>query len=152
MLCQFQLYNKMIQSYILFLIIFHHVLSQETGYSSLCCTVGPHCLSILNGIVASTNPKFPSPSIPLPTGNHKSVLCVCECSCFVDRFICACIPFWDVIWRKVSIFPVERSLVSKPNFVQLYSDTSFFFVFFFWPSHSIWSSRARDQIQTTVAT
>ena len=31
-------------------IIFHHVLSQETGYSSLGYTVGPHCLSILNVI------------------------------------------------------------------------------------------------------
>ena len=29
-------------------IIYHHVLSQETGYSSLGCTVGPHCLSILH--------------------------------------------------------------------------------------------------------
>ena len=29
-------------------IILHHVLSKEIGYSSLCCTVGPHCLSILN--------------------------------------------------------------------------------------------------------
>ena len=28
-------------------IIFHHGLSQETGYSSLCYTVGHHCLSIL---------------------------------------------------------------------------------------------------------
>ena len=32
-------------------IIFHHGLSQETGYSCLCCTVGPQCLSILNVIV-----------------------------------------------------------------------------------------------------
>ena len=31
--------------------VFHHVLPQKTGYSSLCYTVGPHCLSILNGIV-----------------------------------------------------------------------------------------------------
>ena len=37
-------------TYILFNIIFHHGLSQETGYSSLCCTVGPQCLSILNVI------------------------------------------------------------------------------------------------------
>ena len=29
-------------------LIFHHGLSQETGYSSPCCTVGSHCLSILN--------------------------------------------------------------------------------------------------------
>ena len=28
--------------------IFHHVLSQEIGYSSLCGTVGPHCISILS--------------------------------------------------------------------------------------------------------
>ena len=30
--------------------IFYHVLSQEARYSSLCCTVGPHCLSILHVI------------------------------------------------------------------------------------------------------
>ena len=31
--------------YILFYLhtIFHHVLTQEIGHSSLCCTVGPHC-------------------------------------------------------------------------------------------------------------
>ena len=35
-------------------IIFHHDLSQETGYSSsLCYTVGPYCLSILNVIVCT---------------------------------------------------------------------------------------------------
>ena len=33
------------------LIIVHHILFQETGYSSLCYTVGPRCLSILNVIV-----------------------------------------------------------------------------------------------------
>ena len=32
-------------------IIFHHGLPQETRYSSLCSTVGPHCLSIVNVIV-----------------------------------------------------------------------------------------------------
>ena len=32
-------------------VIFPHGLSQEIGYSSLCCTVGPHCLYILNVIV-----------------------------------------------------------------------------------------------------
>ena len=30
--------------------IFHHVLAQEIGYSSLCSTVGHHCLSSLNTI------------------------------------------------------------------------------------------------------
>ena len=51
MLCQFLLYSKMTQSCIyihsLSYIIFQHGLSQETGYSSLCYTIGPHCLSIL---------------------------------------------------------------------------------------------------------
>ena len=31
--------------------IIHHILSQEVGYTSLCYTVGSHCLSILNVIV-----------------------------------------------------------------------------------------------------
>ena len=31
-----------------FKILFHYGLSQEVGYSSLCDTVGPCCLSILN--------------------------------------------------------------------------------------------------------
>ena len=34
-----------------------HVLSQETGQSSLCCTVGPHCFSILNGRVCIHQPQ-----------------------------------------------------------------------------------------------
>ena len=55
MLCQFLLYSKVTQSYIythsFSYISFLHGLSRETGYSSLCCTVGPHCLSIINVIV-----------------------------------------------------------------------------------------------------
>ena len=54
-LCQFLLHSKVTQSYIyinaLSHIIFQHVLSQEIGYSSLSCTVGPHCLAILHGLV-----------------------------------------------------------------------------------------------------
>ena len=37
--------------YILFYNLFHYGLSQEIGYISLCATVGPCCLSILNVIV-----------------------------------------------------------------------------------------------------
>ena len=52
MLCQFLLYSKVTQSYIdihsFSHNIFYHVLAQVTGYRSLCCTAGPHCLSILN--------------------------------------------------------------------------------------------------------
>ena len=57
MLCQFLLYIRVTRSYICIhtrspsFIIFHHTLFQKTGYSSLCCTVGPQCLSILNVIV-----------------------------------------------------------------------------------------------------
>ena len=46
-------------------IIFYHGLSQETGYSSLCYTVRPHCLSILNAIVCSYKPQTPSLSLSL---------------------------------------------------------------------------------------
>ena len=42
------------------------------------------------------------------------------------------------------------------NIIQYYIHTLclpvWLFFFFFWPLHSIWSSRARDQIQTAVAT
>ena len=54
MLGQFLLYSRVTQSHIYvhsFHITFHHCLSQEIGWSSLCYTVGPHCLSILNEIV-----------------------------------------------------------------------------------------------------
>ena len=47
MLCQFLLYSKVTPTHIyihsLSCVIFHHGLSQETGCSSLCCTVGLHC-------------------------------------------------------------------------------------------------------------
>ena len=41
------------------LLSFHHDLSQETGYSSLCCTGRPLGLSILEQRFASTNPTLP---------------------------------------------------------------------------------------------
>ena len=40
-----------VYSFLFFHTISYHVLSQEIGHSSLCCTVGPHCLPILNVIV-----------------------------------------------------------------------------------------------------
>ena len=57
----------------------HHGLFQEPGYSSLCYTVGPHCLSILNVIVCIYSPQTPYPShcLFLPLGNHRYVLYVC---------------------------------------------------------------------------
>ena len=46
-------------------IIFHHVLSQEIGYSSLCYTVGPLCLSILNGSLRLFTPNLKFLSSPV---------------------------------------------------------------------------------------
>ena len=39
-------------------ILFHYGLSQEIGYSSLCYTIGPCCLSILNIIVCIYQPQI----------------------------------------------------------------------------------------------
>ena len=57
-------------------IILHHVPSQVTRSSSLCSIAGSHCLSTPNAIVCIYSPQTPSPShsLPLPLGNHKSVL------------------------------------------------------------------------------
>ena len=61
-LCQFLLYSIVTQSYICVCVcmyiythffshtIFHHVLPQGIRYRPLCCSVGPHCISILNVI------------------------------------------------------------------------------------------------------
>ena len=43
--------------------VFHHVLSQEIGCSSLCCTVGPHCLGNL-----AIGPKILQPSVIFNVG------------------------------------------------------------------------------------
>ena len=55
MLCRFLLYSIVTQSYIRAHssshTIFSHVLSQETGYTSLCCAVGARGLSFLKVIV-----------------------------------------------------------------------------------------------------
>ena len=67
MFSQFLLYSKVTQSYMstpsFSHIIFHHVLSQEIGYSSLCYTVGLYGLSLLNVIVGIYSPQTPSPSV-----------------------------------------------------------------------------------------
>ena len=64
-LCQFLLYSIVTQPYIytyFFLILSSIMVYSETGYSSLCYTEGPHCLSILNEIVCIYQPQTPSPS------------------------------------------------------------------------------------------
>ena len=68
--CPFLLYSKVTQLYIstfFFSSVFYHVLSQVLGYGCLCSTSEPHCPSILNIELASTNPKLPTNSSPLAT-------------------------------------------------------------------------------------
>ena len=76
MLCQSLLYSKMTQFYIYIhsLIFFPLWLIENIGYSSLCYTIGPCCLSILNVIICIYQPHIPS---PFP-GNHKSDHYACE--------------------------------------------------------------------------
>ena len=80
MLCQSSLYSKVpqIHTYIFFFknILFQYVSFQEIKYSSLCYTVGPCCLSILNVIVCIYQSQTPSPFLSLFLGNHKSDLCL----------------------------------------------------------------------------
>ena len=122
MLCQFQQSDNYtllciiihIYIYIPLYIICHHVLSQGTGYSSLHCTEGPHCIPILkwNSLYLLT----PNSSLSsLPLGNYKSVLYVIVtifdlwyCSsvgltlcCFLDQ---ECLPY-----LKSSCFEKIRS-------------------------------------------
>jgi len=65
MLCQFLLYRKVTPSYIH--IITHPGLSRETGYRSLCCTAGPHCLSTPHVIVCIYYPQTPVHATAPPT-------------------------------------------------------------------------------------
>ena len=84
--------------------IFHHGLYQETGYSSLCYTGGPHCPSILNIIVCIYEPQTHSPSYSLPSPPWQPQvcsLCLWVSFCFVDWFICAIFQIThisDIIW------------------------------------------------------
>ena len=80
MFCQFLRYSIVTQSYIhthyFSHTLFHHDVSQETGYRSLCSTVGCNCLSILNVIVGIYQPLIhptPSPAAPLATTHLCSV-------------------------------------------------------------------------------
>ena len=75
-------YSKLIQLYIymliLFHILFHFGLLQDTEYSSLCYTVQPVFYTCYMWYCVSDNPKliiYPSPS-PLPFGSYKFVFSV----------------------------------------------------------------------------
>ena len=93
--------------------IFHHVLSQEIWYSSLCYSVGPYCLSILNTTVCIYQPQISHPfhSLSLPLWQPQA------CSfflwvyfCFVNRFICAI--FLGSIYKWYCIMSKNRNIFS----------------------------------------
>ena len=74
MLCQVLLYSRVTQSFIYVSFshaVFRHVLPQDM--SSLCCTIGVRCLSILNGIVHICQPQTPQPSYSHP--NPPTLFC-----------------------------------------------------------------------------
>ena len=52
--------------------LFHHGLSQDIDDSSLCYTVGPCCLSLLNVIVCIYQPKTPRTSTVFLICNSQS--------------------------------------------------------------------------------
>ena len=108
MLCQFLLYScyslacvcVCVYTHVLFFILFHYGLSQDTEHSPLCYTVGPCCLPILYITAVSANPNLPShPSLHLPTPWLSRIcsLCLWFCFRFIDRFI------W-VLFRMLSCF------------------------------------------------
>ena len=66
---------------ILFQILFPFRLLHNIEQGSLCYTVGPCCLSILNIAVCTCQLQIPNLSLPLPLpppSNHKFVFYVCE--------------------------------------------------------------------------
>ena len=80
------------------------VYPQGIGYSSLCYTLGPCCLPILNVIVYIYQIQTPSPSLSLPRTTLATASLFSmpvESLCFVDRFTCTAfqIPhISDIIW------------------------------------------------------
>ena len=71
--------RSLLHIYILPHIPFHSGLWQGIEYSSLCCEVGPSCLSILSIRAYTCKPQTLSPpflSLQL-LGNHKSILYAC---------------------------------------------------------------------------
>ena len=111
-LCQFLLYSIVLISAVQSYAYIHSFSSYyflscyitKIGSSSLCCTVGPRCLSILNVVVYIYQAQTPhlSHSLPHPPCQTQ-VYCLYlwVCFCFVYRFIYAIflIPHVsDIIW------------------------------------------------------
>ena len=92
---------KMTQTHIyihyFFNTVLHHVLTQGTRHRSLCWTIGPHYLSILNVIVCIYQPQTPCPShfLPPPPCSASLFSMSMNCLCFVDH-LCH---IWDATYK-----------------------------------------------------
>ena len=71
--------KPVIHSFFFFFHIFPYGLSQAIGYSSLCYTVGPCCLSILSVIVCVYQPQTPRPSLSLPPSTLVTTYLILVC-------------------------------------------------------------------------
>ena len=88
---------------VLFKIIFPSSLLHNIEQGSLCYTVGPCWLSILNIAMCTSIPNsltVPSPQ-PLPSGNQKFILCECvsvlKISSFVSFFLDSAYKWYHMI-------------------------------------------------------
>ena len=100
-------------------IIFHRGLVQETGYSSLCFTAGPHCLSILKVILCTSEPHILSSSKKaedhweeLPHGFHSLPFMFLFPSLQRSKY-----PFspkikLSLIVQKQTLFPISKNSAS----------------------------------------
>jgi len=113
-LYQFLLYSRVTLSYIYTHSFSHailqNILLQETGYSSLYYTVGPHCLSTTkcNSFHLLT-PKSPSIPLPLPSPLATTSLLSISMICFLHSLsstIWSSFPSWSLHYRnKTILFP-----------------------------------------------
>ena len=113
MLCQFLLYcivtewsHTYIYIHICFSYYFHHVISQEAGYSFLCCIVGRTSLLIHSKCNSLYLPTPNSPFIPLPPHlplqTQVCSLCLWVCFCFREVYYTS--EFYSAI-KKEKIMP-----------------------------------------------
>ena len=106
--------------------IFHHVLSEEIGYSYLCSTAGPHCLSILNGIVCIYWHQTPCPSHFLTSFYFPPVLLdvgFVKFFFFVEMYILYTHLYIDIYTKKSTCICWLMSWIILINFgVKLYLD------------------------------
>ena len=87
--------------YILFHILFRYVLQQDIEYSPRATNKALFMHSIYNSLHRPISNSLPFLPRPLPLSNHRAVLYVWVCLCFVGKFMCVVfkIPhIRDIMW------------------------------------------------------